>query len=108
MAQEECAFACKPGGVRHRYAWSVEATSSTAAADAVAAAPGAEIPAPGAEVAPAHTDALPDTPDTGLTSSEVVQRRAQGLGNDVDWHSSRGYAQILRENVFTFINIILF
>ncbi len=48
------------------------------------------------------------TPDTGLTTAEVERRRSEGLGNDVDWQSSRGYGQILRENVFTFINVILF
>lgn len=44
----------------------------------------------------------------GLTASEVTQRRASGLGNDVKIQSSRSYLQILRENVFTFINNILF
>lgn len=44
----------------------------------------------------------------GLTSAEAGQRRARGLGNDVDLATSRTYGQILRENVFTFINNVLF
>ena len=48
------------------------------------------------------------TPLTGLTEQEVVQRQAQGLGNQAAIPTSRSYAQILRENVFTFINNVLF
>jgi cation-transporting ATPase E len=73
---------------RGRYAWPpVEATA-------------AAISAPVTDIAA--------TPDTGLTTAEVERRRREGLGNDVNWQSSRGYVQIFRENVFTFINIILF
>jgi len=48
------------------------------------------------------------TPLTGLTDQEGVQRQALGLGNQAAIPTSRSYAQILRENVFTFINNVLF
>src|SRR5512135_2096894 len=44
----------------------------------------------------------------GLSEAEVAERRASGQGNDVKIQTSRSYGQILRENVFTFINNILF
>ncbi|MBD2771013.1 HAD-IC family P-type ATPase [Iningainema sp. BLCCT55] len=52
---------------------------------------------------------MSQTPDLqGLSQNEVIQRRAAGLGNDVKFQSSRSYRQILRENVFTFINAVFF
>jgi cation-transporting ATPase E len=50
---------------------------------------------------------LPPTPLGGLTDDEAARRRAAGLGNEPLPPTSRTYAQILRENVFTFINNIL-
>jgi cation-transporting P-type ATPase E len=47
-------------------------------------------------------------PMDGLSSADVEARRAQGLGNDVPLQTSRSYARILRENVFTFINDVIF
>ncbi len=44
----------------------------------------------------------------GLSESEVVARRQRGLGNNVRLETSRSYAQIVRANVFTFINSVLF
>lgn len=44
----------------------------------------------------------------GLTESEVNARRQRGLGNNVRLDASRSYRQIVRENVFTFLNIVLF
>ena len=44
----------------------------------------------------------------GLSESEVVARRARGLGNAVRLQTSRSYLQILRRNAFTFINTVLF
>lgn len=44
----------------------------------------------------------------GLTDAEVAERRAAGKGNPPAPPSSRGYLQILRENVFTFVNNVLF
>jgi len=44
----------------------------------------------------------------GLTSQQVLERRARGLGHHAPTHTSRSYAQIFRENVFTFINNVLF
>lgn len=44
----------------------------------------------------------------GLSASEVMQRRDNGQGNNVRLETSRSYAQIVRQNVFTFINTVLF
>ena len=44
----------------------------------------------------------------GLTAAEVVDRRARGLGNDAQISTTRSYIQIVRENVFTFVNNVLF
>ena len=48
------------------------------------------------------------TPLSGLTEAEVTQRRAQGLGNKVPPPTGRTYVQIVRENIFTFINAVIF
>lgn len=45
---------------------------------------------------------------TGLTEAQVLERRARGQGNDVPLATSRSYGEIIRQNVFNFINIILF
>lgn len=45
---------------------------------------------------------------TGLTEQEALSRRQQGQGNDIDFSTSRSYLQIIRYNVFTFVNIVLF
>lgn len=47
-------------------------------------------------------------PLTGLSEAEVLARRAQGLGNRSVFPTSRTYRQILKENVFTFLNNVLF
>lgn len=44
----------------------------------------------------------------GLDSSEVQAKRAQGLGNPPPPPTSRTYGEIIRENVFTFINGVIF
>lgn len=44
----------------------------------------------------------------GLSEAEAVRRRQNGQGNNVRLETSRSYLQILRENVFTFINTVLF
>ncbi len=44
----------------------------------------------------------------GLSEDEVRARRANGQGNVAPPATGRSYSQIVRENVFTFINIILF
>ena len=51
---------------------------------------------------------LPPTPPTGLTDAEAAERRAQGLGNSAPPSTTRTYAAIVRENVFTFVNNVLF
>jgi cation-transporting ATPase E len=43
----------------------------------------------------------------GLSESDVIARRAQGLGNDVAFKTSRTLGQILRDNLFTFFNMVL-
>ena len=54
-----------------------------------------------------HRTGLPTGP-TGLTEAEVTRRRAAGQGNDVPAATGRTYRQIIRDNVFNFINNILF
>ncbi len=44
----------------------------------------------------------------GLSTQEVLERRAKGLGNRDPVRSSRSYLQIVRENIFTFVNMVLF
>lgn len=44
----------------------------------------------------------------GLSESEVQQKRTQGQGNPPPPPTSRTYLQIVRENVFTFINGVIF
>jgi len=44
----------------------------------------------------------------GLDEAEVRTRRARGEGNEYHLPTSRSLADILRENVFTLINLILF
>jgi cation-transporting ATPase E len=45
---------------------------------------------------------------SGLTEQEAAARRAAGQGNDLPLQTSRTYAAIFRENLLTFINIVLF
>ena len=45
---------------------------------------------------------------TGLSEEEASRRMHNGQGNDIALGTSRSYRQILRQNVFTFINIVLF
>ena len=49
-----------------------------------------------------------DAAPLGLTEAEAQQRRRDGRGNDAEDRSSRSYTRILRTNVFTFFNDILF
>lgn len=51
---------------------------------------------------------LTATPMTGLTDQEAAERRARGLGNQAPPATGRTYGQIIRENVFTFINSVIF
>ncbi len=44
------------------------------------------------------------SPLKGLTESEAIARRNSGQGNDAKLPTSRSYVQILKENLFTFIN----
>ncbi|MEI7742579.1 MAG: HAD-IC family P-type ATPase [Chloroflexota bacterium] len=56
---------------------------------------------------PGRPDLAPTPPD-GLTAAEVERRRAAGLGNTAAPSTTRTYGRIIRENVFTFVNNILF
>ncbi|MCZ2099480.1 MAG: hypothetical protein LC121_25105 [Anaerolineae bacterium] len=47
-------------------------------------------------------------PLTGLTEQEATTRRTRGQGNNVHIQAGRTYADILRQNVFTLINVIMF
>jgi cation-transporting ATPase E len=58
--------------------------------------------APGAPAA-----LVAQTPTSGLSSTEVAQRRAQGLGNTEPEHTSRSVTEILRANILTRFNFIL-
>jgi cation-transporting ATPase E len=51
---------------------------------------------------------LPETPATGLTDAEAAERRSRGLGNSPPPPTTRTYTAIVRENVFTFVNNVLF
>ena len=51
---------------------------------------------------------MTDVLTAGLSEAEALQRRRAGLGNGVRSGSSRSYASILRANLFTFFNNILF
>src|SRR5262245_54610897 len=67
-----------------------------------------DAPAPAAlTLIGGHPD-LPPTPDTGLDDAEVQRRRAAGMANTAPPATTRTYAQIVRENTFTFVNNILF
>lgn len=49
-----------------------------------------------------------DLPARGLSNAEAARRRAAGQGNDVQAHEGRTYRQIVRANVFNFINNLYF
>lgn len=44
----------------------------------------------------------------GLSEQEVIARRATGLGHNAPIQTSRTYLEIVRTNLFTFINIVFF
>ncbi len=45
---------------------------------------------------------------SGLSEAEAAARRARGQGNEFALQTSRSYGQILRDNLLTFFNIVLF
>ncbi|MDZ4670372.1 MAG: HAD-IC family P-type ATPase [Phototrophicales bacterium] len=47
-------------------------------------------------------------PNIGLTEHEAQTRRASGQGNDAKIQTGRTYRQIIQQNVFNLINVILF
>ena len=80
--------------------------------DAAAGSPRGAVTTPVVVAAPgsaADGDAIvAATPSTGLTEAEAASRRAAGRGNTAPPATGRTYAQIVRENVFTFINNVIF
>jgi cation-transporting ATPase E len=44
----------------------------------------------------------------GLTEREALERRQRGQGNNVVIQTGRTYGDILRQNIFTFVNTVLF
>ncbi len=48
------------------------------------------------------------TPLVGLAEAEVAQRQAQGLVNVARAKAGRSYAQIAKDNLLTFFNLVLF
>ncbi len=48
------------------------------------------------------------SPVTGLSEDEAQRRRSQGQVNDAQAKTGRSYGRIVRDNVFTFFNIVLF
>ncbi|HQG55086.1 MAG TPA: HAD-IC family P-type ATPase [Thermoleophilia bacterium] len=62
-----------------------------------------DVPAPVSGSAHARRPPAP-----GLSADEVLRRRAAGMGNDVDVRTGRTYEQIVRQNVFNFINNLFF
>ncbi|MBP1705195.1 MAG: ATPase, P-type (transporting), superfamily, subfamily [Chloroflexi bacterium] len=72
------------------------------------AATGNGAPTPVNSPAPTPPDALPPTPPGGLSDAEAAARHSRGLGNPPAPPTGRTYGQIVRENVFTFINNVIF
>src|SRR5215472_10516959 len=64
--------------------------------------------APAMKEPPIGTQHRPQTLLQGLSEEEVRLRRARGQGNNIKLQTSRTYWQILRENILTLINLILF
>lgn len=57
---------------------------------------------------PIETPTNPNQIPFGLTDDEAQRRRERGQGNDIKIKTSRSYWEILRQNMFTFINNVLF
>src|SRR4051794_36391064 len=55
-----------------------------------------------------QTEPAPVGEVRGLTQQEVADRIAKGEINKAPGGTNRSYLEILRQNVFTFINIMLF
>jgi len=50
---------------------------------------------------------LPPTEAAGLTEAEAVRRRSQGMGNDAVIRTGSTYLEIIRENAFNPVNLLL-
>ena len=97
---------------RHENAMTVSPAAPAPAQPSDPAAPAAaEAPGTG-EAHPVPTGPPPDWPDPpldrGLAAADIDARRAAGLGNTAPPPTTRTYLEIVRENVFTFVNNVLF
>src|SRR5690349_15074644 len=54
------------------------------------------------------TNAATNVPPGGLSAAEAAERRRRGEGNTAVSGTTRSYGQILRSNVFSFFNTVLF
>src|SRR5262245_285278 len=55
-----------------------------------------------------QTETEVQTPVTGLTTAEVLERRERGQGNNARIETSRSYRNIVVHNLLNPINIIMF
>jgi len=89
-----------------------ESTAPNSSAPSGSPSPhGASGGAPLASPPPAAESGAADTreaPVSGLTDEEAARRRAAGQGNDAQIRTGRTYGQIIRENVFNFINNLFY
>jgi len=60
-----------------------------------------------ASVPPAPAAPITPTPQAGLSSAQVAERRSRGLTNAGGERTSRSFAEILRANILTRFNLIL-
>jgi cation-transporting ATPase E len=60
-----------------------------------------------AAAVPMASAAVPETPAAGLSSAQVAEIQARGLGNTTAERTSRSVAEILRANILTRFNFIL-
>ena len=60
-----------------------------------------------ASVPPAPAAPITPTPQAGLSSAQVAERRSRGLTNAGGEWTSRSFAEILRANILTRFNLIL-
>src|SRR5438034_5893439 len=60
-----------------------------------------------ASLPPASAAPVAETPSTGLTGTQVAERRSRGLTNAGGERTSRSVAEILRANILTRFNLIL-
>ena len=60
------------------------------------------------DIAIAEAEVFDVAPESGLNADQIKARQAKGLVNKVPRHVSKSYARIIVDNVFNFLNVILF